>query len=356
MRPLRTVPRALASAALAAALALGGCGQDSPGPNPAGSRPWLGLTPSTRSSGSIDSLLGAIQTARATGADLYCHTIPWSSFEYLPNEYDVQGLEALFNYLHLLGFTTSVNLAVINTNVSGVPPDLQGRGWDDPLLATRLDRAVDTLLSVMRRYPCASLAIGNEVDAWFATRPTELDAFRALYGQQVLRVHAAVPGLPVGVCTIAPPGNPNAAIGAYLNTLSDVVIYTYYPMQPGSDFTHRPPSVLEADFDAMAAAAGSKPWALQEIGYSSSAANGSSPALQAEFLARFRNRLATSSRAKLRFANWFHYTDWDADTIEELVTYYGYASPGFRAYLGNLGLRDSLGVPKPAWDVWRSAP
>jgi hypothetical protein len=37
-----------------------------------------------------------------------------------------------------------------------------------------------------------------------------------------------------------------------------------------------------------------------------------------------------------------------------LFGYYGFVSPGFSAFLGGLGMRDSLGAPKPAWDAWRN--
>lgn len=361
-RPRPAVPggaRGAAALILAALLAAGlaGCSsRDSTRPHPTGQRPYLGLSANPRPGASVDSLIGAIQTARATGADFFYHFVKWSEFEPAPGFYDVAGLEIVLDNIQRLGFATYVNLALVNTVVAEVPFDLQGRSWGDAELATRLDLAVDTLLSVIERYPCVALALGNEVDPYFAARPpAELDAFAALYAQQVARIHARIPTLPVGVCTIAPVQNPNAAIGARLNASSDVAIYTYYPFTPASDFVHRAPSALDADFTLMAGAAGNKPWALQEIGYSSDPQNGSSPAAQADFMNRFRSRLASESRAKLLFANWFLYTDWDTETVNDLVGYYGATSPGFRAYLGHLGLRDTLGLPKPAWDAWRVA-
>jgi hypothetical protein len=338
-------------------LLLAGCGDDGARPNPVAQRPYLGLSPNPRPGDSVDSLIGAIQTARATGADYFHHFVTWSEFEPSPGFYDVAGLETVLDNIQRLGFATSVNLAVINTTDSEVPFDLQGLAWDDPQLVTRLDAAIDTMLSVIRRYPCVALVLGNEVDAYFSARPpSELDAFALTYAQQVLRIHAVIPTLPVGVCTISPVRNPNAGIGGRLNVSSDLMVYTYYPFEPGSDFQHRLPSTLEGDFAAMANAAGPKPWALQEIGYSSDPGNGSSPAAQAEFMTRFRNRLAAESRARLLYANWFLYTDWDTDLVNTLVGYYGFSSPGFRAYLGHLGLRDTMGVAKPAWDAWRTAP
>jgi hypothetical protein len=150
--------------------------------------------------------------------------------------------------------------------------------------------------------------------------------------------------------------NPNAWVGDTLNAYADLVVYTYYPFQPASDFQHRPPSGFESDMNAMLARAGAKPLGLQEVGYSSSPANGSSPAAQADVVRRFRAFAAATPRSRLLFANWFLMTDWSTATVNTLTGYYGATSPGFRAYLGNLGLRDSLGVPKPAWNAWRGLP
>ena len=63
-----------------------------------------------------------------------------------------------------------------------------------------------------------------------------------------------------------------------------------------------------------------------------------------------------SSRDRILFANWFLMTDWSSATQGQLFAYYGAYSPGFGAFLGNLGLRDTLGRPKPAWNAWRGLP
>ena len=41
--------------------------------------------------------------------------------------------------------------------------------------------------------------------------------------------------------------------GDTLNAVTDLVVYTYYPFQPASDFQHRPPSTFEPDMSAMLA-------------------------------------------------------------------------------------------------------
>jgi hypothetical protein len=201
-----------------------------------------------------------------------------------------------------------------------------------------------------------ALALGNEVDAYLAGHAAEQPAYGRLLVHEYARIHAAMPGVPVGVCTISPMNSPNPAIGDALHALGDLVIFTYYPFQTATDFVHKPTTTLDPDFDTMSMRAGAKPWALQEVGYSSSPVNGSSPAAQADFVTRFRSRVAGESRGRLLFATWFLYSDFSSTLVNQLTGYYGGSSPGFVAYLGNLGLRDTLAVDKPSWTAWKQAP
>jgi len=204
--------------------------------------------------------------------------------------------------------------------------------------------------------PLLAFSFGNEVDVYLSQHPAELPAFRALLQRQRSRIRAALPGLEVGCCTTSPVANAAAWVGDTLNAYTDIAVYTYYPFIAGSDFIHRPPTTFEPDMAAMLARAGGRPIGLQEVGYTSSPVNGSSTAAQAETVRRFRAYMASASRGRIRFASWFLMTDWSSATLSQLFSYYGVYSPGFEAFLGNLGLRDSLGTPKPAWAAWRGPP
>ena len=70
---------------------------------------------------------------------------------------------------------------------------------------------------------------------------------------------------------------------ATLNTRSDVIMLTYYPI--GDGFAVGPPTIARTAFPAMLAAADGKPVVLQELGYPASPLLGSSDAMQAEFFA-----------------------------------------------------------------------
>jgi hypothetical protein len=78
--------------------------------------------------------------------------------------------------------------------------------------------------------------------------------------------------------------------------------------------------------------------------------------LQAEFTRAFRAWVKQADRSTCRFANWFLYTDLPAAIVDSLTRFYGFDTPGFRGYLGGLGLRRADGTPKPAWNAWRGQP
>jgi len=316
----------------------------------------LGLSANPADGDPADSIGSVLLTARATGAAHLHFGELWSDFEPSPGVYRSAELRQSLTAFESLGFRVSFNMRAIDTNTLHLPTDLAGRSFGNSAVIARTDVLVDTLIAIARDHPLLVLVLGNEVDAWLAANAGEFDAFRDLYAREVSRIHLALPGQRVGVTTISPVRNPNAWVGQQLNVYSDLAIYTYYPFQPGTDFVHLPPSTFEPDMAAMRAAAAGKLWALQEVGYSSSPLNGGSDSLQADFVRRFRTFVAGENQSDLLYASWFLYTDFSPAFVNTLLQYYGASSPGFAAYLGNLGLRHADRTPKEAWSAWRAGP
>jgi hypothetical protein len=346
---------AIGLAALLFIVPLAGCSKDSPTRPPGTSAPPLiGIAANPTDATYPDSVGSAILITRALGSNCFQMGDLWSTLEPAPGTIRLGSLRSTLDQLEALGFSPYYNLRVIDTNQRGVPADLAARAWNDPVLVARADAIVDTLIHVFQTHHLAAFSFGNEVDGYLGSRSAEVAPFRALLTREISRVHARLPALPVGCCTQSPPSNPTAWVGDTLNRYTDLAIYTYYPFQPGMDFVHRPTTTFEPDMAAMIARNPSKPIGLQEVGYSSSSVNGSSPAAQADFVRRFRKYMAGAPRSQVAFASWFLLTDWSSRTLNTLFAYYGFVTPGFSEYLGNLGMRDSVGVPKPAWDAWRN--
>ncbi len=351
--------RVLAAAAALALLAAAGCGGKSSTAPPTAAGARLGLSLNTTDSSLLnpttfpDSMLDALNRAKAAGVTVLANVPQWSVLEPTPGNWNLGEATIYFDVVTSLGFRTYLNLRILDTGSRNVPPDVAALAWDDTAMIRRVDVVVDTLAAYANRYRCLAAAFGNEVDAYFGQHPAEFGAFLALYRREVVRFHALAPGVPIGIVTTNPLANPAAVYGDSLNVTSDVVLHTFYPSVPGS-FDMKPVATFDADLEAVVARANGKPVAFQEVGFSSDPLVNGSPASQAEAVRRFRTWLARQPSSRVPFASWFLYTDWTAMTLNTLFGYYGFNTPEFGAFLGSLGLRDSLGRAKPAWEEFRT--
>lgn len=339
---------------LALALALAaGCSKDSPtAPAPA-DRALLGLVANPADADIPDSIGSALLIAQATGSRMHIYTPLWRELEAAPGTIDLGVSDLILSVYQSIGLERYVNLRLIDTRSRGCPADLQSLAWDDPTMVARVDEVVDSLARLARVWKPLAVALGNEVDGYFEEHPAEFAAFQALYAREVARLHAQVPGLRVGIVSTSHAVTPLTTWADSLDRYSDIRLHTFYPLIPGSDFVQREPATLAAELDAIVARAGGKPVAFQEVGCSSSAVNNGSPAKQAAFVRAFKGWLAAQPRTRVVFASYFLMTDWSSVTLNTLYGYYGFTSPGFAGYLGGLGLRDTVGGAKPAWDAWR---
>jgi hypothetical protein len=137
-----------------------------------------------------------------------------------------------------------------------------------------------------------------------------------------------------------------------LTQYSDFVDYTYYPLQ---GWQMRSVAQVPADLNRMAAAAGGKPFAFTEIGYSSSPVANSSQQLQAEFVkAIFDGLDPYRQQNQILFLSWMSFADpppgvCQSYSSEQRIS----ASTEFCAFLDNLGLRTySDNQAKQAWYVF----
>ena len=142
---------------------------------------------------------------------------------------------------------------------------------------------IDWTLARLPNASIQAIAVGNEVDGWFAEHPEEIPAYAAFFSSVVDHIHTKHPNIPVGVkITFAGRTGKLASEFDQLESTADACMLTYYPLD--EQFRVRPPSSIEADFTKMIAVASGKPVHLLEAGYPSGAACGSSLDQQAEFV------------------------------------------------------------------------
>jgi hypothetical protein len=153
------------------------------------------------------------------------------------------------------------------------------------------------------------------------------------------------------VTTAAPGESAAPEVAAELHQKSPVLFYVYAPFLRDKPFLHRAPDALESDWKKLLDAAGGRPIAFPEVSFSSSAENGSSLQMQADFVRRLRRFLASSDGRKLLFAR---YVGW-RDPPPAATRVSPDASDVVRrraSFFANRGLKKWNGEPKPAWREW----
>ena len=302
--------------------------------------------PRTTPAATIGDWIAAFDLAIAAGAEanLIAHT--WAELEPEAGRFNLKPLTDSLDYTVRRGLQPFICLQVINTTRREVPADLADVAFDDERMIERFAAFLEAL-SKHAAGRVAYLSIGNEVEVYLDRHAGEWQRYERFYGRAAATARRLLPGVKIGVTGMLEGLRRGA--GERLRKLqqtSDVVILTYYPLD---GFDMRAPSTVAADFALMLEFAGDKPLLLQEVGYSSAAANGSDEARQAAFhlaaLAEWRK-----AGARIPLYNLFLLHDLDAAACGKLARYYELAhAPAFEALLCNLGLRRTDGTPKAAW-------
>lgn len=341
--------------ALLPLLLWGACGGGD-GSQPAGPRPTppgllaIDANPRTDPPPQEEDYLRAVDLVQEAGGRAIALSYTWSALEPRPGALD---LNAVQDSIDLFGvsrnLTVLLGIQMINTVRREVPPDLVDEPWDSPRMRARFSGLLDRLAPLFRdrvRYA----ALGNEVDVYFDTRPAEWASFRRFYETAASDLRQRAPGVRVGVTGTFDGVTGNAGREyAALNTTSDVVILTYYPLDGA--FQVRDPASPILDFQRMLQVVPGKPVILQEIGMPSGAPNGSDEARQAAFV---RSTFAAwqSSNGQIPLLSFFLLHDLDPGLCAELSRYYGLEGvSAFESYLCTLGLRRANGTPKAAWQA-----
>lgn len=279
----------------------------------------------------------------------FVHLPPtWNEIEPLQGQYRWDSVDFRANVAAIQKIPINLNFRVVDTNNRSMPGAYANWRFNDQRLADRLIAALRAL-GPRTKGQVRWVAIGNEVDVYFATHQSEIAEY-ALLLRRVLPVVREQ--FPEALFTV------NVSFGGIsrLDTLREITdlidcySFTYYPMN--DDFTMRAPASILEDLPRMVAAAGQKPLILQEVGYASAERLNSSNAKQAEFVTRVFEALR-QHRGRVMGAAFLFMSDLPPTTVDELTRYYKLSnSENFKAYLATLGLRTTNGTPKPAWDAF----
>jgi hypothetical protein len=321
---------------------------------PAGRRLCVALTPAPGEVTIDEAYRVAVSLGMSEPGDI---NVDWGRVEPEPGELrNPDGELAALNELYAGAASVSLTLAPIQTTYVSVPPDLEGRRWNDPELVARYLGALDRVLAALDDVAVHVVSVGNEVDAFLGTDRAQLTEFAELV--RAVNEHLDDRGIQVGSKLTW--SGVQAASATEILAASDLAIVSYYPIgsasPDGDPWRARPVSVVAGEIDELIGhITRVRPGMtvfLAEVGYPSDPLLGATEEAQAEFVtAVFDAWDRNVDHIVGMCVVWLF--DLSSEVLDFLVAQYGIDNPGFRAYLGSLGLYRADGTPKPAVDVLR---
>lgn len=300
--------------------------------------------------GEGESYDAALDAAESLGVEAVTLPLTWRTLEPQPGTFDLSLLDIAESYFPSTGLKLDLMIGPIDTNNDAPPDDLQGLPFDDPEVIGRFEALLDAALPRIPSVDLTFLAIGNEVDA-FLTDAAAWEAYGFFYRAAAEHVRTLRPGVDIGVkVTVDGLTGENRALAQVLNADSDLILATYYPLD--DDFTVRPPSVVGADFDAIAEAYPGRPVYVAEAGYPASPLCDSSDEMQATFV-RALFEAWDEHEDQFRGISYSFLTDFSPAAVDEFEMYYGISDERFSGFLGSLGLRSHDLDERPALAAYR---
>jgi hypothetical protein len=287
--------------------------------------------------------------AREAGVNLIYISPKWNEIESGRGKYKLSDIEYQIGEAVSENLPAILHIRVVDTNQRAMPPDLVNKPFDGEETGSRLDQLLDAVLPRLNG-KVKYFLLGNEIEGYFKGHPGEVEAYSKLVSRASAHIRNRVPGASVSVSTTFAGMDDAALLRPILNQTAFFAI-TYYPLSP--DFIVRDPSTVDADFSRILAAAGSKQIFLQEVGYPTAAANGSSEDKQAELFSRVLDKVAATPDRFIG-VNFTFMSDFSDSLVKTFSAYY--KMPGadrFSAFLKTLGMFDDHGRPKKSWAVFQ---
>jgi len=311
-------------------------------------RVGLDANPFANEAYSSHAVEARFRQARDAGVNLIYISPKWDEIETRPEQYKLNDLEYRIGESIRENLPAILHIRVIDTNQRAMPADLMAKPFDAEETSARLDRLLDSVLPRLQGRVKYFL-VGNEIDPYFRQHPDEVHAFATLVGRASAHIRNSVPDAQISVSTTFDGLKDAGELRPILDQTAFFAL-TYYPMS--ADFVVRDPSTVEADFPQIFRAAGAKRIFLQEVGYPTSPANGSSDDKQADFFSRVLDQVAANP-GRFIGVNFNFMSDFSDSLVKSFTAYY--RMPGadrFGSFLKTLGMFDDQGRPKKSWGVF----
>ena len=296
-----------------------------------------------------ENLLAAFGMVEHAGMGFLVHNGKWNELEPKPGQYNLDPLDFNVAAAKRLNISICYTLRIIETVDRAVPGDLKKMSWSDP----RLERRLLNLIQAMAPHfdgRVRWILIGNEIDGYFTRHPNELADYVKLYTDVAARLKQLSPGIQVSATLMFGGVDLMDGMMRPLTDKFDFICFTYYPIR--GDFTMQDPDLVAKHVARMRQAARGRGLVLQEIGYSSGAANASNEQMQARFVENVFKTLRANSDFVEAGCFWL-LADLQDSLVNNLSQYYGITNSAvFKSFLQTLGMYDGNGRPKQAWSVY----
>lgn len=307
----------------------------------------LGLIPFPPNE-NMNALTDTLKQARTDGADVLYWYFSWQDLD--GNWTAADWIMTPMSYEG----KSAVVMEVVHTTVLGKYPSKYA-SFDEP--GFKEDFAKFSA-DFAKRYKPDYYFVGNEADIYLASNRDKISAYKAVLEETRTAVKKESPGTKVGVVVTYHAAKQNGAFDIIeeLSEEADLIGYTSYGHGPSFAFDNV--SKGKEYLGELENVVPGKPFAVTEAGWSSSTFLNSSEDLQDEYARYFFEYL---ERTDAEFVNWFDYHDGVncQDVAEsflidkpEIVKDERYMKP-FREFICTLGIKESDGTPKKAWDTWQ---
>ena len=229
--------------------------------------------------------------------------------------------------------------------LAGLPDDLLGAGFSDPAIHEAL---IDYARYLAETYHPKYLAFGVEMNGYQQHHPEDFERFVVIYHEAYEAIKEISPETLVfptfqfeelqGRLPFQDPLPPQWHLISRFEPRLDVLAISSYP-----DIVFPNADEIPESYYAQLSLYTTRPIAIAGMGYSSRASEGISKAKAEQAQAAFlRRTLDNAQQLDMPFIVWFVSQD-PSFTGESTLD------------LGNSGLIQQDGTPKPAWDIWHTA-
>lgn len=322
----------------------------------------LGMVVNPANDDPLEGTYTALRLAKESGVQVVHTYQNWAAIESQPGQYGWGWQDYLMDLYKYEGFEVSLVFDPIHTTVRGeTPPDLAGLPFDNPRFIRRF---TDFILAFLDRYPdqVRYLSLGNEVNDYFVNHREEIDAYAAFFLAVKEAIAARHPEVLVSMTYAYHDAESQDSLDVIerLN-MGDFLPFTLYIYGDGFRFD-RGVDELGGYIERMSAFAGEKPYAIVELGWSTSPALGASQDDQVAFIQELFS-LLPQNRSRILYLSWFSLHDGLPENCHQAALSFIPHLPAlaedeafmssFVDFLCYLGLRESDSTPKPGWDAWQ---